>query len=728
MKKLFIPILLFILISQNFAEKDLRNMTIQELMEVKIITASKKSEKLTQAPASVKVITAEEIDSRGYIDLIEIMSDLPGIDMAVTRGDLYYKAYWRGFRKGISSPFLLMVDGMILNHLYYNWTDIASALPLSSIERIEILYGPASTMYGPNAFMGVFNIITKKEHVSNGTNLRMRISQGNNNIQKVDFAYTLKRDNFNINMSGLFYQRNLDQESLENYEYTKPRYLEDKSLWGDFVDHKSIGNLENPHRNRSFSLNLNYDGTELGFNYYRVYTGWGTNYAFDRIPPDVIWEEPDYFFYFKDERNLKEKLSVKTFARYRFSAVSNESNSLEADSDYGDKRLISFGYWQSLNRSWEFYQDFNYSFSQNTNLKFGLKLEQKNLQKAYDLSYSDLMDPDSIDLESFQFPDQPVHSFQSPNRITWINKGLYGQMRYNFGDFFTNGKAHFINFGLRYDHNNEYGENITIRGGYVGKIDKVNLKLLYGESYREPSPRQLYGTWAAYESTANLKPEESRNIEAVINPIGNNASITINPYYVIIDNSINSINSTPQNIGKRQIMGVDIGGKYFYDFSTNTRIDTWGYYSFLKTKEDKFDINGKKIGSGIVGDLSNHKVYLGATLSLWDQWSLTLKSKYIGKRKTVSSNPVDYVDGVNLTDLNLMWRKVYDFPLNLSVKINNLFDTDYFHPGVRAANAGMTPGYWQNNHWYGSRGWNNSLIPQPGREIIVSIDYNVSSK
>ena len=86
------------------------DLDLAELLSMEVVSASNMSEKLGQAPARVLVITADELAERGYSNLTEIFDDLPGVDYAATYGDLYYKAYWRGYRKD-ASPFLFMIDG-----------------------------------------------------------------------------------------------------------------------------------------------------------------------------------------------------------------------------------------------------------------------------------------------------------------------------------------------------------------------------------------------------------------------------------------------------------------------------------------------------------------------------------------------------------------------------------------------------------------------------------------
>src|SRR5690242_6739039 len=92
-----------------------------------------------------------------------MLDDLPSMDVARSYGETYFKTYWRGYRNVIGSPYLLMIDGVVFNHLYRNDTEIMEAFPLTNVDHIEIVYGPASALYGANAAMGVINVITRKD-------------------------------------------------------------------------------------------------------------------------------------------------------------------------------------------------------------------------------------------------------------------------------------------------------------------------------------------------------------------------------------------------------------------------------------------------------------------------------------------------------------------------------------------------------------------------------------
>jgi hypothetical protein len=133
----------------------------REEQTVQVASVSKSKESLREAPATVAVLTAEEIERRGYNDIEEMLHDLPGFDISRSRGRTYSNIYQRGFRSTTTDRTLFLVDGVEQNDLWSNIAYISRQYPVSNIERVEVVYGPASTMYGANAFTGVINVITK---------------------------------------------------------------------------------------------------------------------------------------------------------------------------------------------------------------------------------------------------------------------------------------------------------------------------------------------------------------------------------------------------------------------------------------------------------------------------------------------------------------------------------------------------------------------------------------
>ena len=127
-----------------------------------VTSVSKAKEPLAEAPATVAVITGADIERRGYTDLEAVLRDLPGFDFSRRGGPSYSNIYQRGYRSIETNRTMLLIDGVEDNDLASSTAWLSRQFPLSNIDRIEVVYGPASTMYGANAFAGVINVVTKQ--------------------------------------------------------------------------------------------------------------------------------------------------------------------------------------------------------------------------------------------------------------------------------------------------------------------------------------------------------------------------------------------------------------------------------------------------------------------------------------------------------------------------------------------------------------------------------------
>lgn len=701
------------LFAQNTS--DISELSLEELMNLEITTASNSTEKLSEAPATTIVITKEDIYERGYTTLSEFFDDLPGMDVTKAYGDTYFANYLRGYRFNIGSPYLIMVDGIIFNHLYYNTSTIMEAFSLSNIERIEIVYGPASSVYGPNAFMGVINVITKKDVAENGSFITANLNKHSFSSTDVDVNMFYKKDDFRVSLSIKIDNGDIDEVAAANYEYTNPKYLADRSLWGGLLDNPNITGSSSPHHNRALDFRVFSGDLELGFQHYSLKSGYGLVYPTDKVQTNSSWTLEETSLYLRQTKQLNDNFTSKTLVRYRTSNVPNDSFFLEGYNS-GNKRVVDFSYWQTLNSSWSVYQDFNITFNENLSIVAGLKYEEKDLQKAYDASYGPSLEPSEI--TSYPYPDVPLDIKQQNNRIVTEDKGIYVQARYQMNEDST------VHIGIRNDNNSVYGSSTVFRGGYVQKIGDLVVKLLYGEAFQEPVPRLLYGGWQGSGSDPDLTPEKSKTYEFSLSKTSEKFSNFVSVYYVKSSDTILNISAGAVNLGQRNVYGLDYHFKAIIPVEKLKQFKVWAYYSYINAKGDEiYDSATDSYMEADIGDIADHKFYFGATALFDDHWMATLRGRYIGKRDTVYTNPVGSVDSYVTADLNIVMKDYFVKGWGISLKVTNLLDTNYSHPGMREADAGITQGYWdEENNWVGSSGWYNSLMPQPGRAFYLTLN------
>ncbi|RLD82363.1 MAG: hypothetical protein DRJ07_08245, partial [Bacteroidetes bacterium] len=222
-----------------------------------VTSVSKKAENINEAPATVVLITEKQLKNRGYLDLEAILHDLPGFDISRSNGNLYSHIYQRGYRSINTNRTLFLVDGVEENDLWSSNVYLSRQYAMSNIKNVEVVYGPASTMYGSNAFLGVINVITKEPQdlIKPGKQIGINAKVGYGSYNTMFFDGTIaartKNNNFALSFTSRIYFS--DEQDLSSY----PEHsYEPRTLTTDLFDgyHASL-NITDPTEVADFLAN-----------------------------------------------------------------------------------------------------------------------------------------------------------------------------------------------------------------------------------------------------------------------------------------------------------------------------------------------------------------------------------------------------------------------------------------------------------------------------------------
>ncbi|MCO4745689.1 MAG: TonB-dependent receptor [Proteobacteria bacterium] len=158
---------------------DLLGLDLEQLMEVEVLTASRRLERQEDAPASVEVITRDMIVERGYLTIADALRDLPGFDVSTGYPSGEYPTHFlfRGQGDVGQTKMLVLVDNIEANEVSNGWVNqIGWEGHLTDVERIEVIAGPGSALYGGHAYSGIIHIITRSpaDELAEDTAIRAR--------------------------------------------------------------------------------------------------------------------------------------------------------------------------------------------------------------------------------------------------------------------------------------------------------------------------------------------------------------------------------------------------------------------------------------------------------------------------------------------------------------------------------------------------------------------------
>lgn len=335
------------------------DLSFEELMKLKVVSAGKKAEEIGEIPASVVVLTRQDIEAFGYSNLREILNNVPGYYAMSNLGIDIYGV--RGFTKEKGSNFIIMVngtkitDGNILK--FYQ-------IPAEAIDRIEIVRGPMAVIYGNNAFFGVINIITNSDALG-----LVSTSYGTLNCKQMSGRAAFDR-------SGLKVALNLSLFSSDGADFplekmmTEPERMDEPLFGGpdsnglalpDYAKHTKNFLLK---KQNYFDISASYKGFYFNTAYIEAENGW--YYYFPSIDEGSRFLNKSFNFLSGYRHNFTEKLTLNGQIRY-FRLTS-----------YNDYHLIEEGFFGiDLIDKNEFEAEVNlfWTLNQKINLTVGLQYE-----------------------------------------------------------------------------------------------------------------------------------------------------------------------------------------------------------------------------------------------------------------------------------------------------------------------------------------------------------------
>ena len=708
-------------------------------MEIQVVSAARQEQTARLAASNITVITSEMIENRGYRNLVEILEDLPGFDFATYEdggGEYPNHALNRGIGGDAgNSKMLVMVDNIVQNHVSFNWANgLTDEQILHDVERVEVVQGPGSSLYGANALSGIIHIITKKNY--KGFYIKPWI--GRDNTRVLDMMYGGSKGELNYQIALHSYQTDGDMGKERpdpgNYFHNN---VEPFTLTQDYdgagnyqtnVANASGGTpIENGFNTEkddiSLRLKISNSSSELGFFYWEKKDGLGSyvpGYEYDATNSNFIVHHRGYHIYLKNDYELSsdDSANLTSTLWYR---VNEQLPDTGFEYTYRFPGLKKSYHSNSNQVGIE--EQLNIKLGDNHKLVAGgrymmsRKMEQVvslGAEQASGSSYTD---------SSWNIASGGGGLGQKENVSIYVENeyALYGLFEGK-----VNEKLKY-SMGGRYDHGSDYGGTTNPRAGLVrSNNDFWTTKLMYGTAYRQPSLFELHDE---HRHNVNLAPEkiDTYELENNFSLTGGNTSffdeagIKINLFYSELEDTISTVPDASRagglrydNIDKSKTRGLSTQ----IDVQVTKKLSLYMNYIFTE---------GKEAGAnwGDMDNVAKNKINAGLNwLTFSNHLNVNVRTNYVGRRKVPDDNAyfTDYAPGYTKTNLTLTCKNCFGKrKIEPQLIVKNVFDKEYFGVGRQQGNSDRTlydpvtnpnpPGFIPPYH------------PQPGRTFYFNVRF-----
>lgn len=665
MKKL---VLISAITSLTLVQNSFANSSLEEVM---VTTATKTEKNIEGVSASIIVITEEEIQKTGASTLDKILEKVPSINAQYGRfphPSASSKASISLRGMGANGT-LILVDGKRLSgetESPYEMTRITASM----IERIEIVKGSMSTLYGSDAIGGVINIITKKI---------------DKNVSTLDLKYGSNGDgdavNKNVNFTNRGSVDKLRYKINTSIDDTTP-YKVNKSYTQQAINPSSGADLNG---NSLDNISGNYDVTYKDEATVKTI---GTRLEYDFSDNFTAGLDLSYFTEDREGQYLG-NTSATSGGLITNTPVNSEDKNRRIDISSDFKYLINDDLSMNTKVYRSYYKKRNYTdpltFDGATNTKFSANVTIDTLES--DLTY--ILNDSNIITTGLEYRKETRDSgainpdASSSEFITKVvnYKSLFIQDEIEISDTLN------AIVGTRYDNISNADNKITLQAGLVKEIaEDTSIRANYAQGYRTPDIAELYVVSMYYKGAKrygsevintiktesyDLKPEQSQTFELSLS----NKYENLSSVFTIFNNKVkdkidlvsyNDSSSSTKYYTSENIDQVDIkGAEVSFDYDLNKDIDLGLNATYLKTEDES---TGKELT--YTPDIS---ASFSVNYKITNDLNTNLMLRYIGEQYSNSTN-TEQTNNYTLVDLGAQYQINKNIEYYLGV--DNIFNKE----------------------------------------------------
>ncbi|MDF1880380.1 TonB-dependent receptor [Sulfurimonas sp. MAG313] len=626
-------------------------LSLEELMQITIIselsTGTKLEEKYT--PASLSIITSEQIRQSGARTFYEALEQVPGLHVYPAKGFTMKQGISiRGIQTITNPHVLIMLDGVALGTGYYGSPAMLFKMPSSMIEKIEVVRGPGSAIYGADAFSGVINI-TSKNYDSN----EAQASLGYGSFYTKE-AYTYLKTEVGDLKIGL-------SASVLQTDGDKDRFIKEDGLKGAPTSF-APGPLETRFKTLYAHADLHYKDFDINVMATKLYDAGTSSGAAQVLDPDGSIENKTFLLDFKHENtNLFKDTTIKTniaFTRYE---VNSDYNFFPTGVFFPSPAIAKIGVKED-----------NY-FLNTRFIYVGINKHTLSLGLGY--RYSGIRGISKESNFGVGVTNPGTLENLTGTQYTFMKEDVSRNNSFIFiqDEYIISSQWRLVS-GLRYDYYDDFGSTVDPRFALIWQASNdLTFKSLYGRAFRAPTFTELYLRNNRFTlGNLELDPETIDTFEVIMNY---RAVIhtKLNLFYYKARNLITYVNNVGSTTRTAQNQaGINgYGGELELSYDLNEKINLSGNYSYVQALYQ--DTKQR------VEDIAPHQIFAQIQYKPSKNWKLNTQYYYFSKRYRTHIDSRNPSDAASLVNLSLSKNDILE-GLDLSIAARNLFNSDYKEP------------------------------------------------
>jgi outer membrane receptor protein involved in Fe transport len=605
-------------------------MSLDELLALEVTISSDSPRPVARAPAVVTLITADDIKATGATNLADLLEGVPGIHVRASSFGYRPLVHFRGAN---ATQTLLMVDGAPMKDLMWGFGIFWKGLPASMIERVEIIRGPGSALFGADASAGVINVITKAA----GT-----IRQSEAGLRAGSF-----------DSQAAWFQHGAD---WNGYQVGLTAELSDSAGHDPYIGRDADGDSGRAGygwRNRDLRLGVAKGHWRLDLDYLRhadLEVGLTGGNVLDPVTRANDSRYGIALAY--DNPAWHGDWGLGAVLRYQHLDYSSGAGFQEHAPGYVDADDVVYPIGvvnrnQAAERRADFEVKGLYTGFTGHQVRVGAGYSRADLYSVRHV----VNDPGDLSqlIDVSDTPDAFAPELARVQRFAYLQ------------DIWFPAEDWELTAGLRYDHYSDFGASVNPRLALVWRSsERLTSKLMYGRAFRAPNYRELYSPTSVADPNPNLKPERSRTWDLAFSyAASKDLNLGAGLYHMALSDLIAAVAGQYQNTGSYAIRGVELEAQW----QATRTVRLSGNYS----QRDP-DAGGDTFY------LPRREAYLRADWAFRPGWNWNVQANWTGRQERAANDTRAPVAAQTVVDTTLRYLPGAHWEFAASAR--NLFDID----------------------------------------------------